>query len=258
MSLEALRPRLDLGDARGAAAAAQHQSRIDAAVLRLVAGWAARRAIAIDGAEHILPGQDPFIVALNHSTRLEAIAVPALLMQLRGGKPIHFLADWNFRLIPGVGFLYRRAGVITVLRKPAKPRVLNLLKPLFADAIEPLEQARRHLLAGRPVGLFPEGTVNRDPRRLLRGRAGLARLSLETGVPVIPAGLSFPEVPAGHVIPDRARFTLRLGAPLRPSRRPQSAAGASLSACRDWHAEIMQAIGALSGKRWDYGKGETR
>ena len=32
----------------------------------------------------------------------------------RGGRLIHFLADWNFRLIPGIGLMYRRAETITV------------------------------------------------------------------------------------------------------------------------------------------------
>lgn len=231
-----------------------HATPLDAAILRLATFWARRRLLAIDGLDRILPSQDPFILALNHSTRLEAIAVPTLLMYLRGGKHIHFLADWNFKLIPGIGFLYRRARVITVLRKPAKPRFLNALKPLFTDGTSAMDQARQHLREGRPLGLFPEGTVNRAPQQLLRGRAGMARLSLETGVPVVPAGLRFPGVPAGHPIPDGAPFELRFGTPLTPRRCLQ----ADLAESRAWHAQIMQAIAELSDKRWNFAKGEMR
>jgi 1-acyl-sn-glycerol-3-phosphate acyltransferase len=65
------------------------------------------------------------------------------------------------------------------------------MKPFFAVSVPPLEQARQHLIAGRSIGIFPEGTVNRDRSQLLRGRYGAARLSLETGVPVTPAGIRF-------------------------------------------------------------------
>jgi len=208
---------------------------------------------SIAGVEHIAPDRDPFILALNHGTRLEALLVPPLLFLLRRGKRIHFMADWNFRMIPGIGLLYRRAGVITVVRKPARPRFLNLLKPLFTDAISPTEQARKHLAAGRSIGVFPEGTVNRDPLRLLRGRAGAARLSLETGVPVVPVGLRFPTVPRGAAIPEGSPMAIEIGPPLTPSAA-ESPAYAAVSV---WHEQVMTAVARLSGKSWEFGAQEA-
>ena len=61
---------------------------------------------AIHGLHHIEAAGDPFILAINHSIRREAILVPALLFLHRRGRLIHFLADWNFRLCPGVGLLF--------------------------------------------------------------------------------------------------------------------------------------------------------
>jgi hypothetical protein len=52
-----------------------------------------------------------------------------------------------------------------VTRNSAKPRPLNVLKPLYAHHLATLERARAHLAAGRAVGFFPEGEVNRDPTR---------------------------------------------------------------------------------------------
>jgi len=49
------------------------------------------------------------VLVLNHSTKLEAVLLPALLMLLRGGHHLHFMADWNYRLIPGLGHFYRSA-----------------------------------------------------------------------------------------------------------------------------------------------------
>jgi hypothetical protein len=65
--------------------------------------WLARsRVMTVRGLEHVRLSRDPFILALNHSNRTKALLVPALLVLHRDGL-IHFLADWNFRLIPGIG-----------------------------------------------------------------------------------------------------------------------------------------------------------
>ncbi len=221
---------------------------LDRMLVRGVALASRRRIHSIAGLEHITPGRDPFILALNHGTRLEALLVPPFLFLLRCGERIHFLADWNFRLVPGVGLLYRRAGVITVARKPARPRFLNVLKPVFTDVIAPAEQARRHLAAGRSVGVFPEGTVNRDPLRLKRGRPGAAQLSLETGVPVVPVGLRYPAVPRGAAVPEGSAMAIEIGAPLVPPARGKPAY-ADIWA---WHGKIMTAIARLSMKTWDF------
>lgn len=217
----------------------------DRALLRGAAAIAQRRIISITGLHHLAAANDPFILALNHSTRLEALVIPPVLMLLRGGRRLHFMADWNFRLIPGVGLLYRRSGAITIPHKPARPRILNVLKPLFTDAVPPWRQAEQLLRAGHSIGIFPEGTVNRDPLRLLPGRSGAARLSLETGVPIVPAGVRFPTVAAGTAIPEGSPMEIVIGDPLRP---PSVEAPVATAIVRDWHARLMAAIGVLSGK----------
>lgn len=216
------------------------QQRIpDRWIAKALAAVARRHVRAIHGLENIGAERDPFILALNHSTRLEAVLAPALLLLHRRGRPIHFLADWNFQLIPGVGYIYRRSGVITVTRKSARPAFLNILKPFFAGERQPFEQARERLEAGYSIGVFPEGTVNRDPRRLLRGRPGAARLSLETGVPVAPAGI--------RVAPDGC-IEIHIGSLLHPPTA--SASVVPLAEVKAWHAIVMTDIGRLSGKCW--------
>jgi 1-acyl-sn-glycerol-3-phosphate acyltransferase len=227
---------------------------IDRMLVRSIALISRSKIRRLDGLHHIAPERDPFILAANHNTRLEAILLPALLFLLRHGRRIHFMADWNFRLIPGVDLLYRRAGAITVARKPARPRVLNLMKPLFTGKASPMEQARAHLRSGRSIGVFPEGTVNRDPLRLLRGRYGAARLSLETGAPIIPVGLRFPTVPRGTAIPEGSPMSIAVGEPLIPPATATSPAYANLHA---WHGRVMAAIGGLSGKFWVFSAQEA-
>jgi 1-acyl-sn-glycerol-3-phosphate acyltransferase len=221
----------------------------DRLLLRALALLARCQIVSIHGLQHIRAAGDPFILAANHTTRRESLLVPALLFLHRGGRRLHFLADWNFRLIPGVGLIYSRAQVVTVLRKSARPRFLNALKPLYQCSLRPFEQARAHLLAGRSIGIFPEGAVNRNRGRLLRGRRGAARLSLETGAPVVPMGIRFPSVADGQPIPLSTAMELHIGAPLVPPGPPLKEA--PLPDVTDWHATIMRAIARHSGKTWN-------
>src|SRR5262249_48677232 len=148
---------------------------------------------------------------------------------------------------------YRRAGGITGSRKPARPRLLNVLKPLFTDTISPTEQARRHLPAGRSIAGFPGGTVNRDPARPKRGPPGAARPSLGTGGPGVPVGLRFPAVPKGTTVPEGSLMAIEIGSPLAPP----AAGKPAYAAIWAWHGQIMAAIARLSGKSWEFGAQEA-
>jgi 1-acyl-sn-glycerol-3-phosphate acyltransferase len=216
-------------------------------LVRGVGALAARQTLSITGLEHILPDRDPFILAPNHSMRREAVLFPSLLVLHRGGRRIHFLSDWNNSLWPHIGLVMHRAGVVNVIQKPARPRFLNVFKPLFWHPKSAHERLIDHLRAGRSVGVFPEGTVNRDPRRLLTGRPGAAWLSLRTGVPVVPVGIRYPDVPAGEPIPELSSMEIHIGAPLRPGRISDAP---TLREVRAWHAAIMGEIARLSGKEW--------
>lgn len=207
--------------------------------------------IELRGAPRIAVPQDPFILVANHSNRLEALILPTLLFLLRGGRLIHFIADWNFMLVPGVGSLLRRGEVLASVRKNARPRFLNRLRARYAHPLPPFERAAHKLADGRSVGVFPEGTANRDPQRLLRGRHGAARLSLQSGVPIVPVGIRFPFEPAGAPIRDFARLAIEIGAPLA-ARRPAHASAVALEEVRARHAEIMTTLAALSGKTWNH------
>jgi 1-acyl-sn-glycerol-3-phosphate acyltransferase len=224
-----------------------HQGAAGRCVVKALSWLAHSRVMTVRGLEHVGPSRDPFILALNHSTRTEALLVPAMLVLHRDGRLIHFLADWNYRLIPGIGLIYRLAETVTVTGKPARPHILNLLKPLYRHPVSALERTRRHLVAGRSVGIFPEGRVNRDARRLTCGRKGAAYLSLVTGTPVVPVGIRFPAAEAGRPISDQHPMEVEIGAPLSPPRRAARLSPSELCA---WHAVVMTEISRLSGKLW--------
>jgi 1-acyl-sn-glycerol-3-phosphate acyltransferase len=209
--------------------------------------WRLPRLVGVEGAEAIAEANDPFILVANHSTRVEAILLPCLLAMMRGGCRVHFLADWNFALIPPVGLLYWLGETIVLTRKSAKPRFLNVFKPLFTSRATGFERARQRLEAGQSVGVFPEGTTNRRPDRLLRGYSGAAQLSLNTGLPLLPVGMVYPERDPAAQIRDQDPLRIRIGQPLYPDKavtRPE------LAEVRAWHARMMQEIARLSGKHW--------
>lgn len=217
-------------------------------LMRAMTLYARRHVLSIEGNLHLLqPENDPFIVVFNHNQRLESVLVPALLFFYRGGKPIHFLADWPMLMVPLVASLYRRGQAIIVTHKSARPGFLNIFKGLFREQLPALERARQCLASGRSLGLFPEGTMNRDPAKLMRGRPGAARLALQCGVPVIPVGIRFPLLPPGSPIHDGARMSLHIGDPLPP---PELAVEPTPEDIHSFHLRIMARLAQVSGKSW--------
>jgi 1-acyl-sn-glycerol-3-phosphate acyltransferase len=216
-------------------------------VIRFVAAAFGRRVLRMSGLEHVGPDRDPFILALNHSQHLEALFVPATLGMLRQGKMIRFIADWNLQLVPGIWLVYRAGQVILLDRKPAKPAWLNIFRPLLTSKVPASERAAQLIDEGHSIGIFPEGTTNRDPRQLLRGFYGAAQLSITKGVPVVPAGIRFPrhqgDEPIGANEPMEIEFGPAINPPMvteRPKRKDLMA----------FHSVIMQEISRLSGKSW--------
>lgn len=209
------------------------------------------QAVEISGIEHIGPERDPFILVLNHNIKLESIVLPTLLVYHRNGRLIHFIADWNFCLIPGVSMILRASQPVIVVQKDARPRFLNVFKPLYRDAIPAFGRLRRRVESGASVGIFPEGTTNSDPMRMLRGHPGAARLSLQTGVPIVPAGIRFPFHASDKPIGVFARYHVEIGEPMLPPAcelpgKPR------VEEVRRWHCRIMHRLAGLSGKEWEH------
>lgn len=94
---------------------------------------------------------------------------------------------------------------------------------------------------GQVVGIFPEGTRSPDGR-LYRGRTGVARLALATGVPVIPVGVQHTHPPSWR------RTVVRFGDPLDFSA--YAGAGNDRDVLRHVTDEVMAAIQELSGQRY--------
>ena len=146
--------------------------------------------VEVEHRERLAAVPEPAIFALNHRNALEALLAPTVLLYLRHGAPLHFLADWMYLEAPGLGWLLRQAEPIAVYGKPASFRLREshrrerLRRPV-------LDACREILGRGESIGIFPEGTRNRDGRRLLRGRLGLGELALGAAVPVVPVAIRY-------------------------------------------------------------------
>ncbi len=123
------------------------------------------------GAEH-LPVDEGFVVAANHVSHSDPVMLAHFLYD--NGVPPRYLAKAAILDLPVAGRLLRTTGQIPVYRGTAHA----------ADAFAAAKQA---VLDGEGVIFYPEGTITRDPDEWpMSGKSGAARVSLETGCPVIP------------------------------------------------------------------------
>jgi 1-acyl-sn-glycerol-3-phosphate acyltransferase len=115
---------------------------------------------------------------------------------------------------------------------------------------EALATGLRVLREGRILGIYPEGTRAPD-NRLYRGKTGVARLALQSRVPVIPMGMinTFELMPPGQIWPRLGvRPGVRFGRPLDFSQYyGQEEDREVLRLVTD---EIMNAIRELSGQEY--------
>jgi len=160
----------------------------------------------VEGLEHV-PSSGPVILASNHLAVADSFYLPLVVR-----RRITFLAKAEYFTGTGIKgwfnrWFYTAAGQVPIDRTDA-------------DAAQAaLETAERLLSQGKVLGMYPEGTRSPDGR-LYKGKTGLARLALETGVPVIPVAMIGTDVvnPPGSKMWRFGRVTVRFGEPMDFSR----------------------------------------
>ena len=160
----------------------------------------------VQGLEYV-PTTGPAILASNHLAVADSFYLPLVVR-----RRITFLAKAEYFTGKGLkgrflAWFYNAAGQVPIDRTSA-------------DAAQAaLQTAERLLRQGKLLGLYPEGTRSPDGR-LYKGKTGLARLALQTGVPVIPVAMIGTDVvnPPGTTILRPGRVTVRFGRPMDFSR----------------------------------------
>ena len=152
--------------------------------------------------EHV-PRTGPAILASNHLAVADSFYLPLVVR-----RRITFLAKAEYFTGTGVKGAFNRwfytvAGQVPIDRDNA-------------DAAQAaLATAQRILGQGKLLGMYPEGTRSPDGR-LYKGKTGLARLALESGVPVIPVAMIGTDVvnPPGSKLWHVGQVTVRFGKPM--------------------------------------------
>lgn len=181
-----------------------------------------------------LPRNAPAVLASNHTSYLDWLFLPLVVRFRR----ISFLAKLEYFTRRGFrgrmqAYFFSATGQVAVDRRGSDAASASL-----RTAVSLLHQ-------GRLVGMFPEGTRTRDGR-LNRGRTGVARIALQTGVAVIPCALVgvFEIAPPGVRFPRPRKVIVRFGEPM------PSVPGGSPEQLRVWTDELMSRICALSGQEY--------
>jgi 1-acyl-sn-glycerol-3-phosphate acyltransferase len=152
------------------------------------------------GEQHV-PARGAAVVASNHPSYLDPI-----LLSLQVDRPIHFMAwDALFR-IPLLGAMLRHLGAFPVDIRKGKGR-------------EAYDRAKALIEDGEIVGIFPEGKRSQTGWMEPALREGAARLSWETGAPLVPATISgaFRAWPHFQSLPKPARIRVRFHEPVDPA-----------------------------------------
>ena len=123
-----------------------------------------------------VPPTGPVILACNHLSFSDSIFTPLLVK-----RRVTFVAKAEYFTGKGIkGWLMRQffvsTGTIPVDRSGGKA------------ARAALDTQLRVLREGGIAGIYPEGTRSPDGR-LYRGKTGVARMTLETGCPVVPVAM---------------------------------------------------------------------
>lgn len=160
----------------------------------------------VEGLEYV-PESGPAILAGNHLAVADSFYLPLVVR-----RRITFLAKAEYFTGSGLKgrlarWFFTAAGQVPIDRTDA-------------DAAQgALNTAERLLNQGKLMGMYPEGTRSPDGR-LYKGKTGLARLALLTGVPVIPVAMIGTDVvnPPGSKMWRFGRVTVRFGKPMDFSR----------------------------------------
>ena len=160
----------------------------------------------VRGMENI-PAHGAVILASNHLSFSDSIFLP-----LQSRRPVVFLAKSEYFTGRGLKgaltrWFFKATGQLPIDRSGGKASEASLNTGLSV------------LAQGQVLGIYPEGTRSPDGR-LFRGRTGIARMALESKVPVIPVAMIDTEKvqPIGRRFPRIRRIGIIVGEPLDFSR----------------------------------------
>ena len=186
-----------------------------------------------EGRENV-PAEGAAILASNHLSAADWIFMPLMLK-----RRVTFLAKQEYFTGKGLKGWAQRvffagSGQVPIDRTNA------------SAAEDAIRTGIRILKGGSLLGIYPEGTRSPDGR-LYRGKTGVARMTLETGAPVVPVAMIYRprRLPFGKKL---VRVGVRYGKPLHFTRYEGMAGDRFVE--RSITDEIMYEIMTLSGQEY--------
>jgi len=189
--------------------------------------------VRVEGRDNV-PARGSAVLAANHQSFCDSFFLPLVVR-----RKVTFLAKAEYFDSWRTAWFFKAAGQIPIRRGggPVSERAMTTAADVLGQ--------------GRLLGLYPEGT--RSPDDLVhRGRTGVARLSRECAVAVVPVGI----IGTTEVQPVNSRFMrplktvrIRFGAPMRmaPATDPSDPqVDHDHSLCREFTDDLMKEIARLS------------
>ena len=190
----------------------------------------------VQGLEYV-PDSGAVILASNHLAVADSFYLPLVVK-----RRITFLAKAEYFTGTGLKgkltkFFYTSTNQVPIDRTDAD------------SAQAALTTAQRILGEGKLLGMYPEGTRSPDGR-LYKGKTGLARVALESGIPVIPVAMVGTDVvnPPGSRMWHFGRVEVRFGKPMDFSRFEGLAGNRFIE--RAVIDEVMYELMQLSGQEY--------
>jgi len=137
---------------------------------RIIIGTYARLMLKMDVHWHETLSKVPVLFAANHPSTTDPIFIHLITKQ-----PMSVMINSKIFSIPVLGAYMHKMQQIDVIRSKCQ-----------SDQV--LKQAVRALAAGRSVVIFPEGAIS-PANGFAPVHSGVARLALQSGVPVVPIGI---------------------------------------------------------------------
>lgn len=181
-----------------------------------------------------IPKSGPVVFYSNHVSYLDALVFAHMLYM--NGRAVRFIGKEAVFKIPVVGWVLTKAEQIPVKRQSDSAAVA------LAEAISALKM-------GHAIGIYPEGTLTRDPNLWpMTGKTGAVRLALAAGAQIVPVAqwgdhLIWPPYSKVLKIFPRKLVTIRVGDPVDISKwQGQVDDPVAMEAAT---AEIMKALTAM-------------
>ena len=139
-------------------------------LVRLYHIFALTRGVRAFGLEQLKPG--PKIIIANHPNASDYFILPLVVPEEVCYLMEPYLLEW-----PIAGWIHRSTGQIPVYR---------------GDSNRTLSLARQQIEAGKTIIIMPEGEISPEGE-YCQPKVGATLLALQTGVPIVPAGIFVPE-----------------------------------------------------------------